>query len=212
MAKYNSIRDFYCNNPIILSFNVNEDKIDLKISLIDSVSNIKNSSLTIKTNQNSGSHTEIIENNINHSTTHENNTFQGEKVIIEIEESNSGFFENGIFNNKKPTVLSNENNIITLDSSLENLTNGSIIFFLTEEPSSDNIIHSNLGTFEQKDAESYSISPFVLSDENEIISLLEINDDSLTFLLLGNEVTKDYSISSTTIYTKEHDSQLFEEF
>lgn len=212
MATFTSIRDFYCNSPIILSFDVNDYKLDFKISLIDAVSKIKNSSLSIKTNHDQGTYTEIIENQINNSSNHENNTFQNEKVIIEIEESESGYYLNDVFYHDKPSMLSKENDIITLDSSLENLSNGSMIFFFTKEASSDKIIYSNLGIFEQKDEESYSITPFVLSDENDVVSLLEIDNNSISFLLLGNEVSKDFSISNTTIYTKEHDTTITNDF
>lgn len=202
MATYKSVRTINCSNPAIFSFDVSSDQIDLSISLLNPQNNKKSIELNINTNKKSGSLTEIVENvfpssqNFNN---HEDNTFAGEKVIIEYDESSSS---------PKPDILSkSEDGTIWVDSSLDDLQNGSLIFFLTENPKTDNVIHSQLGTFEQKDPQAYTITPYVLTcnesnSTTDTIGLLGIDDDSLTFILLGNEVTKNYANSPTTIYSK----------
>ena len=76
------------------------------------------------------------------------------------------------------------------------------IFFLTKEPKSDKVIKSELGSFEQKEENSHTITPFVLSFEEENPILIELEKDSMSFLLLGHEVTRDFKKSPTTIYSK----------
>lgn len=202
MATYKSVRTINCSNPAIFSFDVSSDQIDLSISLLNPQNNKKSIELNINTNKKSGSLTEIVENvfpNSQNFNNHEDNTFAGEKVIIEYDESSSS---------PKPEILSKtEDGTIWVDSSLNELQNGSLIFFLTENPKTDNVIHSQLGTFEQKDPQAYTITPYVLtcnesSSTTDTIGLLGIDDDSLTFILLGNEVTKNYANSPTTIYSK----------
>lgn len=202
MATYKSVRTINCSNPAIFSFDVSSDQIDLSISLLNPQNNKKSIELNINTNKKSGSLTEIVENvfpNSQNFNNHEDNTFAGEKVIIEYDESSSS---------PKPDILSkSEDGTIWVDSSLNELQNGSLIFFLTENPKTDNVIHSQLGTFEQKDPQAYTITPYVLTcnesnSTTDTIGLLGIDDDSLTFILLGNEVTKNYANSPTTIYSK----------
>lgn len=213
MAIYTSVRNVDCSKPVILSFDVPNDKITFELSLIDANTKSKSITINIKTNQNTGTFTEIVENSINNSTSHEHNTFQGEQVIIEQEESLSGIISNGILiDNKRPAVESNDKGFITFENNLSNLTNGSLIFFLTDNPTSDNVIHSNLGTFEQKDKDAYQITPFILSESNSNPIVFDITDDSLSFILLGNEVTKSYSKSPTTIYTTTNDSQVSNQY
>lgn len=213
MAIYTSVRNVDCSKPVILSFDVPNDKITFELSLIDANTKSKSITINIKTNQNTGTFTEIVENSINNSTSHEHNTFQGEQVIIEQEESLSGIISNGtLIDNKRPAVESNDKGFITFENNLSNLTNGSLIFFLTDNPTSDNVIHSNLGTFEQKDKDAYQITPFILSESNSNPIVFDITDDSLSFILLGNEVTKSYSKSPTTIYTTTNDSQVLNQY
>lgn len=205
MATYKSTRTVNCSNPVILSFDVPQNNINLTISLISTVDNSKDISLNINTNVSNGSLAETVENVLSSQyETHENNTFAGIPVIIETEESKSGIIENGNVINKRPTITKrDENNFIYLDTTLDKLSNGSLIFFLTDNPQSDNVIHSQLGTFEQKDEDAYEITPFILCSENDNTPLLlDISDDSLTFLLLANRVERNYKKSPTTIYTK----------
>lgn len=209
MAIYKSIRTFDCSNPAILSFDVKSDEINLSISLVNK-QNKKSIQLNIDTNKKSGSLTEIVENvfpTLQDFNTHENNTFAGEKVIIECDESSAS--PKPAFQYDEDTQLAkDENNAIWFDGNLNELQNGSLIFFLTENPKTDNVIHSQLGTFEQKDPDAYEITPYVLlcnedsSSTVDTIGLLGIDNDSVTFILLANEVKKDYSESPTTIYTK----------
>lgn len=219
MATYNTIRSFYCDSPIILAFDVQDDKFNITLSLFDTELLNETLSINIDTNKNTGTHTEVIENNfLNSLENHEDGTFQGEFVIIETEESNSGYISSGQLINKRPEVSSNNNSIITFNESLSNLTNGSIIFFLTEEPKTDNVVHSNIGVFEERDAIAYEITPFILSElgnenaDNNNSILLDLDDDSMTFLLLGNEVKKTYQKSPTTIYKKNVQDQVFYEY
>jgi hypothetical protein len=96
MATYNTIRSFYCDSPIILAFDVQDDKFNITLSLFDTELLNETLSINIDTNKNTGTHTEVIENNfLNSLENHEDGTFQGEFVIIETEESNSGYISSG---------------------------------------------------------------------------------------------------------------------
>lgn len=215
MNHYYSQRKADCSNPIALAFDVNsKSNISLGISLRSSKGNIPYE-LIIKTNIASGSVSEIIENSLNHSPAHENNTFCGEKVLIETDESESGIIStdiNGNITYHKPTLSSRTDGYYIFNESLSQAENGSLIFFLTDSPKTDNVVHSNLGTFEQKDEEAHSITPFVLEFENNNPILLDIDKDSISFLLLGNEVTRDFSKCLTTTYDKKVEDVTVTEF
>lgn len=204
MNHYYSQRKADCSNPIALAFDVNsKSNITLGIALRNPEGNIPYE-LVIKSNIAAGSVSEIIENSLNHSSNHEDNTFCGEKVIIEADESKSGipFDINGNVTYYRPSLESRTDGYYNFNDSLSEAENGSLIFFLTDSPKTDNVIYSNLGTFEQKNEEAHSITPFVLEFENDNPILLDIDKDSISFLLLGHEVKRDFSKCLTTTYEK----------
>ena len=204
MNHYYSQRKADCSNPIALAFDVNsKSNIELGIALRSPEGNIPYE-LVIKSNIAEGSVSEIIENSLNHSSNHEDNTFCGEKVIIEADESKSGIpsIINGNVTYHRPSLKSRTDGYYNFNDSLSEAENGSLIFFLTDSPKTDNVIYSNLGTFEQKNEEAHSITPFVLEFENDNPILLDIDKDSISFLLLGHEVERDFSKCLTTTYEK----------
>lgn len=207
MNHYYSQRKADCSNPIALAFDVNsKSNITLGIALRSPEGDIPYE-LIIKSNIAAGSVSEIIENSLNHSSNHEDNTFCGEKVIIETDESKSGipFDINGNVTYYRPSLESRTDGYYNFNDSLSEAENGSLIFFLTDSPKTDNVIYSNLGTFEQKNEEAHSITPFVLEFENDNPILLDIDKDSISFLLLGHEVKRDFSKCLTTTYEKKVD-------
>ena len=94
-------------------------------------------------------------------------------------------------------MFDNDNETLTLND----FQNGGEIFFLTENPKTDNIIISELGTFEKVNQEAYDIVPLVFDIDDENPLLVELDANSLSFLLLGYEVTKDFSKDPTTTFT-----------
>lgn len=207
MYHYYSQRKADCSNPIALAFDVNsKSNIELGIALRSTEGDIPYE-LVIKSNIAEGSVSEIIENSLNHSSNHEDNTFCGEKVIIEADESKSGIpsIINGNVTYHRPSLKSRTDGYYNFNDSLSEAENGSLIFFLTDSPKTDNVIYSNLGTFEQKNEEAHSITPFVLEFENDNPILLDIDKDSISFLLLGHEVERDFSKCLTTTYEKKVD-------
>lgn len=202
MSKFVSTRTVNPENPIVLSFDSNSNNLSLEIGLKEQFTDNPHFLLEIKNDVNSGTFVEIVENSINKNKSHENNTFAGEKVIIEQDESSSGVIFNDKIFIKRPELLDSNDGYITFDGDLENLSNGSIIFFLNNKPTSEEIIYSELGIYEKRDEDAHDITPFVLSFEDENPLLLDVDKDSLSFLLLGNEVKRDYSKTPTTIYKK----------
>lgn len=186
------------SHPAVLAFDVAESNLSMSIGIENKMS------LRIQTNNNTESITEIIENTLNKNPDHEDETLGGEKIIIERNESKSGVIDK---NNKlvaeRPQLINKDSNkYLIFDDSLNELSNGSIAFFLTETPKSDNYIISELGTYEEKYKEAVTITPFILEFEQNNPILLDVDEHSLSFLLLGNECSKDFSKSPTTIYTK----------
>ena len=212
MAIYTSQRAADCSIPIIFAFDVpsGNDMSEITFGLKKPTDGdtIK---LNIKPNVSSGTHEETIENFFtDQSETHEHNTFEGNKVLIEIDEQKSGYYVDNELQNTLPLVtphLSTSDKYYSLDTDLTNLTNGSLIFFLTSEPSSKDVIYSELGAYEQKDKDAYEITPFILTDNNNNPIFFDLVEDSITFILLGNHVKKTYLKSPTTIYTKTTNSQ-----
>lgn len=208
MSYYKSVRLVDVEQPVVLSFDVSKKDMSFVLGLEDSIQ------LSIDTNNNTDSITEIIENSLisDPDTTHEDNTFGGEKVIIEQDESQSGVLDsNNTIIKDRPDLIEKSDNFIVFSDSLNSISNGSVIFFLTETPSSDNVIYSELGTYEQKYGDSITITPFVLDSCNNDPLLIDVDDQSLTFLLLGHECTKDFSLSPTTVFTKKvNDNKSFE--
>lgn len=203
MDHYISVREVDIEQPAVLSFDVSNSKLKMEFGVKFS------NTLEVDTNNNTENVTEIIENSLNHNTSHEDNTFCGEKVLIECNESASGLIDENNELINRPNLIGIQNNFITFSNYLSNLTNGSVIFFLTQSPSTDNIIHSELGIYEEKYKDSINITPFILGiDEEEDTTnddyalLLDVDDTSLSFLLLGHECSKNFSISPTTIYKK----------
>lgn len=216
MQYFKSSRNADTTKPIVLSFDINKPSLSLVFGLAVSNTNSDfntSMSLEIDINKKSGSFTEIIENTINKDTTHENNTFLGKKVIIEHEESKSGVLnsKNEIISPRPNLTEYDSDNYVVFDNSLENLSNGSVLFILNDEPKTNNVIFSELGTYELADENAFSITPFVLSADNENPLLLDVDNDSLSFLLLGNEVKQDFSKLPTNIFTKQFSSQTDEE-
>lgn len=208
MSYYKSVRLVDVEQPVVLSFDVSKKDMSFVLGLEDSIQ------LSIDTNNNTDSITETIENSLisDPDTTHEDNTFGGEKVIIEQDESQSGVLDsNNTIIKDRPDLIEKSDNFIVFSDSLNSISNGSVIFFLTETPSSDNVIYSELGTYEQKYGDSITITPFVLDSCDNDPLLIDVDDQSLTFLLLGHECTKDFSISPTTVFTKKvNDNKSFE--
>lgn len=208
MSYYKSVRLVDVEQPVVLSFDVSKKDMSFVLGLEDSIQ------LSIDTNNNTDSITETIENSLisDPDTTHEDNTFGGEKVIIEQDESQSGVLDsNNTIIKDRPDLIEKSDNFIVFSDSLNSISNGSVIFFLTETPSSDNVIYSELGTYEQKYGDSITITPFVLDSCDNDPLLIDADDQSLTFLLLGHECTKDFSLSPTTVFTKKvNDIKSFE--
>lgn len=208
MSYYKSVRLVDVEQPVVLSFDVSKKDMSFVLGLEDSIQ------LSIDTNNNTDSITETIENSLisDPDTTHEDNTFGGEKVIIEQDESQSGVLDsNNNIIKDRPDLIEKSDNFIVFSDSLNSISNGSVIFFLTETPSSDNVIYSELGTYEQKYGDSITITPFVLDSCDNDPLLIDVDDESLTFLLLGHECSKDFSLSPTTVFTKKvNDIKSFE--
>lgn len=208
MSYYKSVRLVDVEQPVVLSFDVSKKDMSFVLGLEDSIQ------LSIDTNNNTDSITETIENSLisDPDTTHEDNTFGGEKVIIEQDESQSGVLDsNNNIIKDRPDLIEKSDNFIVFSDSLNSISNGSVIFFLTETPSSDNVIYSELGTYEQKYGDSITITPFVLDSCDNDPLLIDVDDESLTFLLLGHECSKDFSLSPTTVFTKKvNDNKSFE--
>lgn len=218
MQYFKSSRNADTTKPIVLSFDINKSSLSLVFGLAVSNTNSNfNTSMALQVDihKNSGSFVEIIENTINKSSTHENNTFLGKKVIIEHEESKSGVLnsKNEIISPRpKLEKYDSETHYVSFENTLNELSNGSVMFMLTDEPKTNNVIYSELGTYELADENAFTITPFVLAADNENPLLLDVDNDSLTFLLLGNEVKQDFSKQPTNIFTKTFSSQSYKEY
>lgn len=209
MKSYKSVRVVDVEQPIVLSFDVAITDTSLSFGIENYIS------LTVDLNENTGDITEIIENSLisDENSTHENDTLGGEKVIIEQDESMSGVVDGdgNIIADRPALIGKSSDNYIEFDSDISNLSNGSVIFFLTENPLTDNVIYSELGVYEERYKGAVTITPFVLEFEENNPILLDVDEHSLSFLLLGHECTKDFSKSPTTKYTKTvKDSSSFE--
>lgn len=192
MFNYTSQRTVDCSNPLTFSFDIMTPKIKLGVSLKNSV-NETPISMLIDNNVSTGEISEIIENTLNTESNHENDTFCGEKVIINANESDSS---------DRPILDSYNDNLYTFNGSLNDLSNGSMIFFLTDSPKTDNYITSSLGTFELKNPEAHEIIPIIAEIEDDTSLMLNLDKNSISFLLLGNEIKRDFSKCPTTIYEK----------
>lgn len=202
---FRSVRKVDCSSPLTFSFDVESYNNNFNVTLEDLSSSKRPFSLTIDTNKQSGTKTEIIENIFNNKQdNHIDNSFGGEKVMVYYDESISGIksiSEDGKTIYSGPSFIEIENGYRTYSGSLETLESGAQLYFLTTSPKSDNVIINELGTFEKRDAEAYKITPFIIEVEKNVPLLLEADDNSVYFLVLGHEVTKDYSLSNTTEYT-----------
>lgn len=210
LENYISSRTINPSDTLTFSFDVNSDKMLMIVGLCDENNNTP-LILKINTNVNEGKISEIIENTLNFNSGHENNTFCGEYVIIETNEQNSGI---KVDNSFEPLNLINfdENYNYIFDNksqtaSLENAENGSVIFFLTNSPKSENYVSYDLGTFEERDNYSHEIIPLILAVDDDCPLLETYDENFISFIELGNEVIRDYSLCPTTIYETLSDNE-----
>lgn len=195
--------------PIVFSFDVVKPDTQFLIGINGYYT------LEIKPNDNKQIITEITNKNLDKFKL-EDNTFLGTKIIIEEDESQSGYMFNDELIKERPILkdknetpdqtTTEDDKFLVFDNddeslSLNDFENGGEIFFLTENPKTDNIILSELGTFEKVNQDAYEIVPLVFDVDDESPLLVELDANSLSFLLLGYEVTKNFSKDPTTTFT-----------
>lgn len=204
MKSYKSARIVNPSDTLTFAFDVSSDKMLMQIGLCDS-KGFQPATLTINTNVNDGLISEIIENNINDNPNHQNNTFCGEHVIIEANEQDSGIKVGDSLESLNLIQIDEDNNYVfenvSQNASLENAENGSLIFFLTDSPKTEEYISSDLGFYEQREKDAHEITPLILCHEYNYPIMENYDDDFISFIELGHQVTRDYSASPTTIYT-----------
>ena len=204
MKSYKSIRTVNPSDTLTFSFDVNSDKMLMQIGLCDS-SGVQPATLTINTNVDEGLISEIIENNINDNPYHDDNTFCGEHIIIEHNEQESGIKVGDTFEPLNLINVDEEQNYIfentSQNASLENAETGGLIFFLTDSPKTEEYITSDLGNYEQREKDAHEIISLILCHEYNYPIMENYDDDFISFIELGHQVTRDYSKIPTTIYT-----------
>lgn len=205
MTHFKSTRTVNPKNPLVFSFDVSDSNVEFLVGIHGHFT------LEIKPNNSEGSISEIVSSNIS-STKSDNETFLGTKIIIEEDESSSGLILDDTIIHEKPNEIYKEDNSLIIEDknftevgkslSLNDLYNGAEIFFLTDEPKTTDVIISDLGLYERVNQEAYSITPFILETNDEINLLVDVDNNSISFLKLGDEVEKDFSKDVTTIYTE----------
>ena len=205
MTHFKSTRTVNLKNPVVFSFDVSNSDVEFLVGIHEHFT------LEIKPNHNKGTISEIVNSNISFSKK-DNNTFLGTKIIIEEDESSSGMILDDKILKEKPNSIYKEEGFLIIEDknftdagkelTLNDLYNGAEIFFLTHEPTSSTVITSDLGTYEKANQEAYLITPYVLEANDQVTILAEVDNNSVSFLHLGNEVEKDFSKDATTIYTE----------
>lgn len=205
MTHFKSARTVNPKNPLAFSFDVSDSNVEFLVGIHGHFT------LEIKPNNSEGSISEIVSSNISNTKT-DNETFLGTKIIIEEDESSSGIILDDTIIHEKPNEIHKENNTLIIEDknfteigkslSLNDLYNGAEIFFLTDEPKTTDVIISDLGLYERVNQEAYTITPFILETNDEINLLVDVDNNSISFLKLGDEVEKDFSKDVTTIYTE----------
>lgn len=205
MTHFKSARTVNPKNPLVFSFDVSDSNVEFLVGIHGHFT------LEIKPNNSEGSISEIVSSNISNTKT-DNETFLGTKIIIEEDESSSGIILDDTIIHDKPNEIYKEDNSLIIEDknftevgkslSLNDLYNGAEIFFLTDEPKTTDVIISDLGLYERVNQEAYTITPFILETNDEINLLVDVDNNSISFLKLGDEVEKDFSKDVTTIYTE----------
>lgn len=206
MTHFKSTRTVNPKNPLVFSFDVSDSNVEFLVGIHEHFT------LEIKPNNSEGSISEIVSSNISNTKSSNNDTFLGTKIIIEENESASGLILNDTIIHEKPNEIYKEDNSLIIEDknftkigkslSLNDLYNGAEIFFLTDEPKTTDVIISHLGLYERVNQEAYTITPFILETNDEINLLVDVDNNSISFLKLGDEVEKDFSKDATTIYTE----------
>jgi hypothetical protein len=204
MKTYTSVRPVDTNNPIVFAFDVSSNVAAFELSLLGKNEYIP-FTLSIDTNINTDSITEIIDNNISQSTTHEDSTFCGEKVIIETNETESGIpvDNEGVITYITPQLLDKEDGYYIFSNTLDELVTGNLMFFLTDNPTTSNTVNNELGSFELKNPDAHEITAYIISFEDDNPILESNNNGVISFILLGHEATRYFEKCPTTIYKKD---------
>ena len=191
MTHFKSARTVNPKNPLVFSFDVSDSNVEFLVGIHGHFT------LEIKPNNSEGSISEIVSSNISNTKT-DNETFLGTKIIIEEDESSSGIILEDTIIHEKPNEIYKENNTLIIEDknfteigkslSLNDLYNGAEIFFLTDEPKTTDVIISDLGLYERVNQEAYTITPFILETNDEINLLVDVDNNSISFLKLGDDI------------------------